>query len=479
MVSRSAQLLVAFVAMACAGSSKPPAISARPVTCEVVPTPNAPPDSIVVVATMAIEPGDLFAAPNAAERFVAAHAYETLVRADCEGTASPGISDSWRADSTRTHWTFTLRDGARFWNGDPVTAGAVVDAWRAIGAAPTAMLARRIANATTILNERTLLIALPDSQPFVLSDPELIVARRDSQSPWPQGTGRYRVRVPLPGASGAALDRMLQLIPVEPRSGQILTIRTGAGTVARDLIDVGIDLLITDDPGIASYAGTRPEHMSVPFGPDRTFVLLSHATSSDPPAPDAVERGIGLREALARDAVRASATAATLPAWWRTGAGCDAAPRAEPLPVAATWRPRVVYLRDDPMAAALAARLAALASMPGGDTSLRHVAPELLSPGSRITSAALTEEEFSRALLAGDERGYVLALPRESRSACVTLARLIARAPWLQGEARAPDRARAFVPLIDVAPLVIVRRERMGLTLEGASLRVSTGPRRP
>lgn len=433
----------------------------------------------MVVATMAIEPGGLLLAPNVGERFVATHAYETLVRADCRGAASPGISISWRADSSRTRWTFTLREGARFWNGDPVTAGAVVDAWRATGAAPTAMLARRIADATTVLNERTLVIALPDSQPLILSDPELSVVRRDSQSPWLQGTGPYRVDVPPGGASRAPLDGVLWLTPVDPGSGQILTIRSGAGTLARDLIDAGLDLLLTDDPGIASYARTRPEHISIPFGPDRTFVLLSHATSVDPPAPDAAERGIALREALARDAVRASATAAAPVAGWGVRGGCMATPRSEPPSVTATWRPRIAYLRDDPIAGALATRLAALASMPAGDSSLRQVAPELLSAGSRITSAALTAEEFSRALLAGSECGYVLALPRESSRACGSIARLVASAPWLQGEARAPDLTRAIVPLIDVAPLVIVRNGRMGLTLEGGSLRVTAARPRP
>jgi len=136
-------------------------------------------------------------------------------------------------------------------------------------------------------------------------------------------------------------------------------------------------------------------------------------------------------------------------------------------------------LRDDPIAGALASRLAALASMPAGDSPLRHVAPELLSPGSRITSAALTAEEFSRALLAGSERSYVLSVPRESGWTCGSIGRLVARAPWLQGAPRTPDLARALVPLIDVAPLVIVRHGRMGLTLAGGSLRVSTSPRRP
>ncbi len=464
--------------MACAGSSKPPATSARPVTCELVPAPSAPPESIVVVATMAIEPADLLLTPNVAERFMAGHAYETLVRADCRGAASPGISVSWRADSSKTQWTFTLREGARFWNGDPVTAGAVVDAWRATGTAPTAMLARRIADATTILNERALVIALPDSQPLVLSDPELSVVRRDGQS-WPLGTGPYRVVVAPGGASRAPLAGMVQLTPVEPGSGQILTIRSGTGTLARDLIDAGLDLLITDDPGIASYARTRPEHMSVSFGPDRTFVLLSRSASADSPAPDTAERGIAFRQALARDAVRASATAAAPVAWWETRGGCDTAPRSEQPSVAATLRPRIAYLRDDPIAGALATRLAALASMPAGDSSLRHVAPELLSAGPRITSVALTAEEFSRALLAGSERGYVLSVPRESRWACGSIARLVASAPWLRGEARAPDLTRALVPLIDVAPLVIVRHGRLGLTLEGGSLRVSTAPRRP
>jgi extracellular solute-binding protein (family 5) len=476
-MGRSAHLLAACVVVACAGSAKPPATSARPMRCEVVSAPSAPPESIVVVTTMAMESGHVVQQPNVAERFVAAHAYETLVRADCAGATLPGIAVSWRADSSGTRWTFTLRDGARFWNGDPVTAGAVVDAWRETAAAPSAMLARRIATAATILNDRTLVISLPDSQPLLLSDPELTVLRRGGPSPWPEGTGPYRVVVPQGIAGKEPVDGVLQLTPVAPDSRQFLTIRSGPGTLARDRIDAGLDLLITDDPGIASYALTRPDYVAVPLGPDRTFVMLSPATPDDPRATGVVvERATAFREALARDAVRASATPAAPSAWWRARGGCDAAPHPDPALAVVTLRPRVVFARDDPIAGALAARLAALASMSGADSSFREVAPELFAPGSRITSAGVTAEEFSRALRTGNDRAYVVALPHEARWPCGSIARVVASAPWLHVDARASDLARAVIPLIDVAPLVVVRRGRMGLTVEGNSLRVSTAP---
>jgi hypothetical protein len=467
MMSRSAHLLAAFVAVACAGSPRPAATSARPVRCEAVQGPATPAESIVVVTTMTILPGQLRQSPDVAERFLAAHAYETLLRMDCTGGASAGLSTSWRADSSRTRWTFTLREGARFWNGDPVTAEGIVDAWRATAASPSGMLAQRIAEATTVLNAYTLVITLPDSQPLVLADPELTVARRSDQSPWPEGTGSYRVLAAAGLAATERADGTLRLIPVAPGARPIITIHSAPAPLARDLIDAGIDLLFTDDPQVAAYAITRPDYIPVPVRPDRTFALLLPARSPEPATQrDSVDSSSTFRALLARDAVRAAASAAEAPLWWRAG-GCDSLGRSEAAARLGALRPRVAYLRDDAIAAALAARLAALASIAGGDASLRDVAPELIAPGARLTSVAMTAEEFARALRAGTERGYVVAFPHESTAPCASIARTRASAPWLTGDTRASDLSHGLLPLIDVAPLIIVRRGRMGVTFDG------------
>lgn len=50
---------------------------------------------------------------------------ETLVEADDDGRLRPGLATRWAADDGGRRWRFTLRDGARFHDGTPVTADAV------------------------------------------------------------------------------------------------------------------------------------------------------------------------------------------------------------------------------------------------------------------------------------------------------------------------------------------------------------------
>jgi peptide/nickel transport system substrate-binding protein len=61
---------------------------------------------------------------------------ETLVDADDAGTLIPGLASSWTVSSDQLSWRFTLRRGARFHDGSPVTADAVVRALERARARP-------------------------------------------------------------------------------------------------------------------------------------------------------------------------------------------------------------------------------------------------------------------------------------------------------------------------------------------------------
>ncbi|MEM7642905.1 MAG: peptide ABC transporter substrate-binding protein [Pseudomonadota bacterium] len=60
---------------------------------------------------------------------VARQLFEGLVTQNADGTLRPGVATEWSSDDNQT-WTFTLRDDAMWSNGDPVTAGDFVYAWR-------------------------------------------------------------------------------------------------------------------------------------------------------------------------------------------------------------------------------------------------------------------------------------------------------------------------------------------------------------
>ena len=62
---------------------------------------------------------------------------EGLVETDNNGQIVPGVASSWRQEQGRV-WTFTLRDNARWSNGEPVTAQDFVYSWQRLADPKTA-----------------------------------------------------------------------------------------------------------------------------------------------------------------------------------------------------------------------------------------------------------------------------------------------------------------------------------------------------
>src|SRR5215831_1333757 len=195
---RSGMLLAASIA-GLHGCVTPPRTSVNhPIAsskCAVGAT-GTPAESIAVAATTPVNPGRAPFPTSSAERFVFAQIYETLIDVDCEGHAYPGLAKSWTTDETKTRVTLVLRDGAQFSNGEPLTARNVVAAWRTAGTASDSSLARRIADATTIVDDRTLLVSLPDTESLMFAEPALAVYRATATSRWPLGSGPYRALEP-------------------------------------------------------------------------------------------------------------------------------------------------------------------------------------------------------------------------------------------------------------------------------------------
>jgi hypothetical protein len=392
---------------------------------------------------------------SSAERFVFAQAYETLINVDCEDREYPGLARSWTTDATKTRVTLVLRDDARFWNGEPLGARDVVAAWRTTGAASadSGQLARRLADATTIVDDRTLIVSLPDTERLVLAEPALAVYRPAIGAVWPLGSGPYRV---AESAMDLAPGR-LALIPVAPHTPR-LAIRSAPD--ARDAIDAGVDVLLAADQVAASYAAARSDLATLPLPWQRTYAL---AVPSRSPAVvtellSAPDSAAAFRASLARDAVRADAREAA-PEWWTGIRGCELhQPPGAMSPPDGGRRPRrIVYRGDDHVARELAARLVAV--------------------GRRATATPLAPAEFDRALRAGGEVAYVVGLPRSSLAPCRDLAALVSSAPWLGTGGTVAD---ALIPLVDTRERAIVKRDRVSATVDwDGTLKIAGAASRP
>jgi len=404
-------LALGWLAGACASPRPPapapsPAAPAAPEISEAAPSPDEcvfhPPgpaggDTVRVIA---------------GREFPGRQLYETLVRRDCAGLERPGLAETWSSADGGRNWAFALRP-ARFWDGTPVTAGAVVSGWTEDSAASALLKRAGIIFATAGSDGALhLLLAVPhDSVPAALADPRLAVVRRIPDTAWPIGTGPYR----LPESDPAPAT-------LEPVDGGRPVRLLAPPRDLRDAMDAGADIVVTDDPGTLAYAAQRPGYASLPLPWSRTYALVLTA-----PAESAAVVAPGFREALARDAVRvdarAVAGASTLPA-------CSAAPPASSSP--ARTGARIAYPAADATARDLAARLAAL-----GTAGARAILP-------------LEDDAFLAALRAGREAAYVLALPR-TLAPCEDLP--------LPGGA-------AVLPLVDTRAHALVRRGAPPMTVD-------------
>ncbi|HHG90567.1 MAG TPA: peptide ABC transporter substrate-binding protein [Devosia sp.] len=61
---------------------------------------------------------------------IARDLFEGLLNQDADGNLVPGVAERWEASDDKMTYTFYLRDNAKWSNGDPVTAGDFVYAWR-------------------------------------------------------------------------------------------------------------------------------------------------------------------------------------------------------------------------------------------------------------------------------------------------------------------------------------------------------------
>lgn len=333
---------------------------------------------------------------------------ETLVTFDCTGRMAAGLATAWNMDNTGMRWTFRLRDGAG------VTTDAIAQHWRTLD----------------LRGVDTVRVVTAHEIEFLLNE--------DSGDP------RHMFASPeyaMPSTIVNASKIVIQ--PVRNQDSDV-----------RDLLDRGVDLVVTADPGAIEYAEQHPDFVARPLTWQQTYGLFL------PPSDSLVsEESNGLPvaflEALATEAIRrdarahqADANACTI-ARHATTVARDAASRATPH--------ALVYLRQDPTARDLTERLVVLHTM-GGD-ALPLKLRKVLSSDAPAT--ALTLEGVSRSALVDHvERGVkdiiIGSLPTLAMSACSTdLSSSYGDMADVLWQAWAAGR---FLPLVDTRAHLLVRK---------------------
>lgn len=422
----SGVVAVLLGAAACGRQVLPPAApaAAREPGCILRPTPARPSGTQTIGVTEPVDPGRAPIPSNDVERFVFRQLYEALVRVDCEGRVTPALATAWRSLDGGRSWTFTLRGGATFWDGTPITAADVLASWRPSddGRSPLVTVGTVSAAAGSTF---TVLLAAPSAElPRTFADPALAVVKRIRESPWPLGSGAYWV------ARSDSATITLRAVAPGSRPGDVVL--RGPDTAAWRARDVDLVLArgrMLDDPGTAGF-----DELPVPW--DRVYALHVPRRRSGNVAPQ-------VREALVA-VLWEGARPADVPGWWRAPAPLCAriAPRAGARSPGSVPS-RIAYPANDQAAAALAERLAAL-------TAAGSLAPVLDAPRGAVRAMALAPAALAAAAACGGELAYVFSLPRRTYAACPPVA-------------VATD---SLLALVETRPRVFARQAAAGLGLE-------------
>ncbi len=424
-----------------------------------------------------------------AERLFFAQLYQPLVRRSCTGRVEPLLAARWRTERDGRAWTFTLRDDARAWNGEPITAADVVASWRVHE--ETGWIAKVVA-----LDARTVRVETPEPVDVgFFARPEFAVRASATEDGWPVGSGPYRpVAIGAAGPDEAAPDGQVGIVSLSPRTGGPRLRFHTIGDDARNALDAGADLIVTGDPDVVGYAADAADFRTIPLAWDRTYLLVTRATHARPDTASGrpfrlVRPPEAVLAALARDAVRSDARPApaeladpatcarnTPMAAARGGIGRRSA-RGQARPSAPALHGRhIVYLAGDAAGRALAERLVALAldprrpdaawlvdALPGA--SLSRASPS----GAPLTAEPLAARAFAEALGRGDEFAFIVPVDHSAgAAACDVLVDLFGHAPWTaSGEGGGENGGATIVPLIETRKTLIVRRGVGGVAVDG------------
>lgn len=165
-----------------------------------------------VTLALVLEPPGLDPTAGAASsiaEIVHYNVFETLTKINADGSVSPLLAESWEVSPDLKTYTFRLRKGVKFQNGEPFNAAAVKFSFdRAAGDKSTNKDKRTFANLSTqVSDEHTVVITNKDIDPdflFVLGQATSIIVEprsADTNATRPVGTGPYQLAGWSRGAS--------------------------------------------------------------------------------------------------------------------------------------------------------------------------------------------------------------------------------------------------------------------------------------
>ena len=186
------------------------AIAAVPLTTPLGALAQGRKDALTLAMTL--EPPGLdptAGAASAIAEIVQYNIFETLTKINADGSVSPLLAESWEVSPDLKTYTFKLRRGVKFHNGEPFNAHTVKFAFDRAGAEKSTNKDKRtFANLTTqVVDEHTVVVLNKDIEPdllFILGQATSIIVEpksADSNATKPVGTGPYQLQAWNRGSS--------------------------------------------------------------------------------------------------------------------------------------------------------------------------------------------------------------------------------------------------------------------------------------
>jgi peptide/nickel transport system substrate-binding protein len=166
-----------------------------------------------VVMAMTLEPPGLdptAGAASAIAEIVQYNIFETLTKINADGSVSPLLAESWEVSPDLRTYTFKLRRGVKFQNGEPFNAAAVKFSFeRAGGEKSTNKDKRTFASMESVaaVDEHTVVVINKELDPdflFLMGQATAIIVEpksADNNATKPVGTGPYKLEAWAKGSS--------------------------------------------------------------------------------------------------------------------------------------------------------------------------------------------------------------------------------------------------------------------------------------
>lgn len=278
-------VLAALMLAACSNSDTPPAASTSGSGVDAPPVKDTEVVMTVTAEIITLDPQ--VNAGGTSANTVRQNMFEALVRIDGNGELQPSLATDWGIDESNTVWTFHLREGVKFHDGESMTAAdvkATFDRFKTNEGSTRAYYYKNILEVNVIddytiefvteVPQSNFLHILAYDGSYIMSAKSLERTNEEIAST-PVGTGPYKLQS-SEGTESVTLERFeeywgekpditkLKFIAVTEVATRVNMLRAGEADLITGITDEDLAYFLTDDNFAVMYGNSnRVGHLAI------------------------------------------------------------------------------------------------------------------------------------------------------------------------------------------------------------------------